>query len=274
MRHFIHTLSFGLLASSLSVASAQANDFLADGEQRQQAVSGFVGAGFGIVNEFEGSDDMQAIPFIAGRLQNEKRYIELIGLGARANILNDEHWQAGPALRFRFGRDNDVDNTRIAQLNEVDDAVEAGAFVRYDFSPEWAMRDSLGFEARLLQDVAGGHEGFDASISVNYNYALNRSWMLGWDVGTSYASSDYMESYFGVNNAESARSGIAAYNAEAGFKDVSLGVNALYAFTEEWGLFGRASYQRLIGDAGDSSLVKQEGNANQFLFGTGVTYRF
>ena len=33
-------------------------------------------------------------------------------------------------------------------------------------------------------------------------------------------------------------------------------------------------YQRLLGPAADSSLVKERGSPNQFLFGVSATYRF
>ncbi len=252
----------------------QANDFLADAEQKTQGVYGFVGAGVGFVNEFQGSEDYQAIPFLGGRIHQEKRYVELLGLGARANILNHSNWQFGPALRFRFGRDDDVDNARISQLNEVDDAIEAGFFTRYDMPTGYHSGDSLGFELQFLHDISDAHEGYVISTGLDYNAPITQKIRAGMDLGTSYTSGDTMESFYSVSNAESLRSGISPYSADSGFTDVTVGFNAQYALQERWGLFTRVSYQRLLGDAADSSIVESEGSPNQFLFGAGVSYRF
>lgn len=255
-------------------ALSHGNDFLADGEKVREGTYGFVGAGVGVTNEFEGSDDFQTIPFAAGRVHFEHRYIEMLGLGARANIVNHDNIQFGPAFRFRFGRDDDVENDTIARLDPLDDAFEAGAFARYDFSPGLKQGDSLGFETQFVQDISDAHEGYQISLGMNYNTPVTEKLFLGGDIGTSYASDDYMENFFSVSGAESVRTGLRQFDAGAGFKDVSVGFNAQYAFNRKWGIFGRASYQRLFGDAADSSIVEQEGNANQFLFGTGISYRF
>jgi outer membrane scaffolding protein for murein synthesis (MipA/OmpV family) len=112
-------ISFLMISNSF-VDISKANDFLADAESEKSGVRGFIGFGMGMVNEYEGSEDYQLIPFLGGRINQDNRYIELLGLGARANLLNDENWQIGPALRFRFGRDSDVDNNKVALLDELD----------------------------------------------------------------------------------------------------------------------------------------------------------
>lgn len=273
MRHLHFLLFLSVMIIGFSFA-AEANDFLADGEAERQGTYGFVGAGVGAVNEFEGSDNYQAIPFIGGRIHHESRYVELLGLGARANVINHSNWQVGPALRFRFGRDNDVDNARVAQLDEVNDAIEAGIFVRYDMPAHLMPGDSLGFELQLLHDISDTHEGYIVSTGMNYNAPITQKIRVGADIGTSFGSDDYMEKYYSISAAENVRTGFSVFDASSGFTDISLGVNGQYAFTPRWGLFSRVSYQRLLGDVADSSIVEEEGTPNQFLFGAGVSYRF
>jgi MipA family protein len=279
MNHNTHIVILGLLTSVSIATTAYANDFLADGKQdtpqeTSAALHGFFGVGAGMVNEYEGSKDFQTIPFIAGRVSQENRYIEMIGLGVRANILNDEHLQFGPVVNFRFGRDDDVDNVNIAALQEVDNAFEAGAFMRYDYSPQLMTQDSLGFEGRYLQDISSAHDGFEASIGVNYNAPITQRLRLGADIGTSFANDDYMQTYYSVIPQNVGTSNFSAYDADSGFKNASIGLNGQYTLTQRWGIFSRASYSRLLGDAADTPIVSDEGSANQFLFGTGVSYRF
>lgn len=270
----IYAASLLVTVASLSAKTTYANDFLADGKNQANGVHGFVGFGLGAVNEYEGADSYQVIPFIAGRVQKEHRYAELMGIGARANVLNHEHIQFGPALRFRFGRDNDVDNITIARLADVDDAFEAGMFIRYDQTIRFMPGDSAGLEARFLHDVSGAHDGYEISLGTNYNAPVSRKLRLGFDIGTSYASENYMQTYYSITPQNIGTSGLPLFNAQSGFKDVSLGFNAQYALNTRWGVFSRAQYTRLVGDASDSPIINGLGSNNQFLFGAGLSYRF
>ena len=41
-----------------------------------------------------------------------------------------------------------------------------------------------------------------------------------------------------------------------------------------WGLFGFARYERLVGDAAKSPIVRELGSSNQYSGGLGLTYTF
>jgi outer membrane protein len=82
-----------------------------------------------------------------------------------------------------------------------------------------------------------------------------------------------MRTYFGVTPAESARSGLNAYNPGSGIKGAGLEVSARYEFTQQWALVGLAYYERLIGGAAASPVVKV-GDENQFTAKLGLSYKF
>ena len=82
-----------------------------------------------------------------------------------------------------------------------------------------------------------------------------------------------MRTYFGVTPAESARSGLAAYNPAGGIKGAGLEVSGRYELTQQWALVGSAYYERLIGDAAASPVVKV-GNENQITAKLGLSYKF
>jgi outer membrane protein len=83
-----------------------------------------------------------------------------------------------------------------------------------------------------------------------------------------------MSSYFGIDAADAARSGLDQFNADEGFKDVSVGGALTYSFLERWSVAVLGSYTRLIGDAEDSPVVDDVGDANQFFGGALINYRF
>ena len=74
--------------------------------------------------------------------------------------------------------------------------------------------------------------------------------------------------------ADSARSGLNTYSADAGIKDAGLGVTLTYKFTDNWDVTGLANYTRLLGDAADSPVVDDEGDENQFFGGLTINYTF
>jgi len=91
--------------------------------------------------------------------------------------------------------------------------------------------------------------------------------------GASYADDDYMDAYFSVTQAQSTASlaSLAAYDAEAGIKDVFLGLSTDVPLARSWTLKLSGRYSRLVGDAADSPIVESE---DQFFGGLGLSYTF
>ncbi len=84
-----------------------------------------------------------------------------------------------------------------------------------------------------------------------------------------------MSSYFGIDAGDAARSGLDQFNADEGFKDVSLRRLADLCASSSTGARRRlASYTRLIGDAEDSPVVDDRGDENQLFAGLLINYRF
>ena len=80
-----------------------------------------------------------------------------------------------------------------------------------------------------------------------------------------------MESYFGVNPAQSSASGHARHHAEAGIKSMDFEVGVIYLFAENWALNAQVGYSRLSGDAAESPIVK---DASRFSGGLFLSYGF
>jgi len=123
-------------------------------------------------------------------------------------------------------------------------------------------------EAR--QDIGSGHEGALIDLSGGTTLPFGKP-LVFVTLGTTLASDDYMESFFGVDKKQSADSGYKKYKAKAGIKDVNISISAGYPITNRWRLGGKAEYKRLLGDAADSPIVDDK---NQFLAGFGLYYHF
>ena len=90
----------------------------------------------------------------------------------------------------------------------------------------------------------------------------------------TFANDNYMETYFGVTDAQSSSSGLRKFKAESGMKDVSAGANFIYPIDRHWSMITFLSFSRLLNDAANSPLVKDLGPKNQFWLGLGAAYRF
>ena len=121
-------------------------------------------------------------------------------------------------------------------------------------------------EAR--QDADSGHEGALVELSAGTSLPFEKP-LVFIALGTTWASDDYMESFFAVDAQQSADSGLKKYDAEAGIKDVSVSMTSGYKITNRWRIGGKLEYKRLVGDAADSPIVDDE---NQFLAGISLSY--
>jgi outer membrane protein len=247
-----------------SAAAEAADDDNSTSEQGASKWSIIIGGGGAYMPDYEGSDDyeFQPVPFASVVYDD---FVFLSGPSVGVYLLNYEGFKAGPIARYSFGRDED-DNHALEGLGEVDDSIEVGGFLKYEIGI-W----SAGLT--VTQDVAGGHEGLLAEATTGIAVPLTENIRSSLEASASWADSNYMETYFGISPAQSARSGYDVYEADRGFKDVGVTLGLDYMFTERIGIGGRAQYKRLLGDAADSPIVDNEGSADQFLSTLFLTYR-
>jgi MipA family protein len=141
----------------------------------------------------------------------------------------------------------------------------------YDFLAD--PRQDLVLEVEARQDVANDN-GFLATIRGAYRGRLTESLGGVAFVGSTCADDDYMNSYFSIDAANAAASGLDQFNADEGFKDVSFGGAVNYRFLERSSVAFLGTYARLLNDAKDSPIVDDVGDANQFFGGALINYQF
>ena len=232
-----------------------------------------VGLGVGAGPDYEGSEDYRPLPLWFGRAERDDNIgVAIRGTTLNANLVPDSIFRAGPVLNYRFGRD-DVENDQVDDLQDVDGTFEVGAFVGVELDVAGGPAVwGIGLEG--LQGTGGGHSGFLATAELFYRTPIGDRWSVGLTGGSTWASEDYMEAFFGIDADDSARSGLDTYDADAGFKDVGLTADVNFRIDENWGVGLIAGYSRLLGDAEDSPVVDDVGNANQFFGGLFGSYRF
>jgi outer membrane scaffolding protein for murein synthesis (MipA/OmpV family) len=167
---------------------------------------------------------------------------------------------------YRAERD-DVDNNKVDDLKDVSDAHELGIWGGIDWQGWFLLFD-------FLADTGNAHEGWTAKLAGGYNWAISEEFVFTMGASTTYADDDYMQTYFGVDAADSRRSGLDDYDADGGMKDVGLDLGVNWGFAPNWDLRGLFQIKQLVGDADDDSPVVDEGSETQLFTAVLVVFNF
>ena len=246
--------------------------------EQKDACKFTLGAGAIYMPAFVGSKDYQTMAFPNIKMEYKGRFFASLFEGVGYNIIYNERWHAGPIMKYNLGRTEGDDNPlRIAGkktntlrgLGDVHATLELGGFVEYNFKP-------FSYKLELRQGV-GGHKGLIVETGLNYigfTKRLGKPIMYSFGPHAIFADSNYNNAYFGINQTQSANSGLAKYNAGSGL--VSYGIEGFAVISVSKsisvGVFG--GYDRLGSVATDSPLIRERGNENQFMGGLRTTYEF
>lgn len=265
-----------LLATALAFAedhSSNAQNTTQDTAKAHQQEPQFVIAGPVLLPEYQGSDDYEVVPMAIAKFRLGSLPIELEGLTLRADLYQRARWRFGLTSELDTGRGDDVSNAEVARMQEIDFAANVGGFVAYSQPGLFLPNDNMEYRLSLLGDSSNTHGGYYGTAALNYAFPLMLPWRVELELESSYASSDYMNTYFGVDATDASRSGLARYNAGASLRDVTLNTNILLFTSPKWGGFVRLGVSQLLGDAKDSPIT-QQGSDLQYHAGIGVFYRF
>lgn len=233
----------------------------------------YFGLGIGSYPEYLGSDDaaIGVAPF--GRYSfGEQRYASLEVNYATINLLENRNWRAGPAGMYRFGRE-DVDDPIVDRLPDIEGTFELGGFISYEnVGSDPRERWSVG--ASFTHGVTGDNDGYTIAASARRWMPVGEFAALGFYAGTTYGSSDYMDTFFSVSPAGAADSGLSVFEAESGVRDVRLSVVYVQPLSRTWLVGGGLMFSRLLNDAADSPIVSERGDRDQLVFGLGVSRAF
>lgn len=249
-------LGAALAAIALPAAAQDAND---DGPRRTRVILGPQ-----LVPRYPGADGMQLRPYIdVSRTRGDRDYrFEAPDESTSIALYRSENFSIGPALNFEGKRRR----RDVGGLDEVGFSVELGAAAQLALAP--SFRATL--EARK---AVTGHKGFIGMVGADYVARDGNRWL--WSVGPRVTLGDakYARAYFGVSPRETLATGVATYRPDSMVMVGATG-SAHRQLNTRWGVFGYAKYDRIVGDAADSPVLRLFGDRNQWSAGGGVSYTF
>ena len=238
-----------------------------------------IGAGARYVAKYEGSDEMKtrALPLIDITWKDRVFLNPRDGLGVR--VYRAHNLTASVGAGYVFGRD-ESDGDALRGMGDIDETAAANLGLKYDLG-------LLEFRAGVSRHL-GGSEGtlVKAGVRATAPFALLSGRMKPQGMGdeglkgpvlklgasATWADGNYMESYFGVNPAQSSASGHPRHDPGAGFKSVDFEVGVIYLFADgHWAVIAQGGYSQLLGDAAESPIVRDEGRFSGGLF---LSWRF
>ena len=263
-------LWLGIVVTLSFPAQSQPSDIAPQWEVR-------AGGGLLLAPSFPGSKDYQLLLLPNVEIAYGDIIEASVQRGLRYNLPLRSNFTVGPIAKLDFGREQDGSRTfRIAGksstalrgMGDVAATIEFGGFVDFSRGPITASVE--------LRHGVNGHKGLIGEAKINYT---RRSSVEGigtiFSFGPSVTFSDtgYTQAFFGVTAEQSAGSDLRVFDAGGGINSYGVGSTAVFSFNQRFAATLLARFDRLVGDAAISPLVKERGAANQALVGLFLSYR-
>lgn len=224
-----------------------------------------VGAGAQIAPAYHGADDYSFFPYFNFGLRREGQPMpfeapdDSFGIGI---LGRDSAFNFGPVARLTSKREEDDVGIPVGDVGMT---VEVGGFVQAFLGENFRLRGEL-------RQGLGGHEGLVGSIAADFIARNGDDTIFSIGPRAHWADNDFHDAYFGVPFGIPAIPG-GGYDPAGGFYAIGGRAGLTQRLGRNWGLFGYAGYDRLIGDAADSPIVAL-GSRDQFSGGLGLFIEF
>ena len=189
-----------------------------------------IGAGAGMVPDYEGSDDYEFIPVVGirGRYNGFNfysrgtfLYVDFIRRGDSAL-----EFDLGPIVGARLNRTGKVEDDRVDELEERDTAFEVGGFAGVTYHGLTNPYDALSFHIDVTTDVSDAHGSTLITPTIDFGTPLSMTTYVGISASAEWAGDGYADYYYSIGPSDSLASGLPQFEAEGGFKHWRIGLFA------------------------------------------------
>jgi outer membrane scaffolding protein for murein synthesis (MipA/OmpV family) len=280
----LYRCTLAATAAVLAAAGAPAQEIIAIPPPPQPQLMNLIGLGVFSVPDFYGSSKNKAAAAPIARYSwDGTSYVQLLGPELSANLLPTPEWRAGPLIRFRPRRDDDVDDAIVKRMRPIPSATEMGVFAAYHMplDPNHPLH-KLVFSGDIVANPTGVYNGVTGNLRATYYYPFPQpvagQQLIGTiGVGMFFASESFNRKYFGVGGSDLnlyPELGGRPYNPGSGLTSVKIPFSLSTQVNRQWLLTFAGRYERLLNDAKDSPVVERHGDANQWQVGIAATYLF
>jgi outer membrane scaffolding protein for murein synthesis (MipA/OmpV family) len=179
-------------------------------------------------------------------------------------LVDEPKLSVGVSANYMLGRST-VYETRYKGMGDVGGTIGAYGFV------EWRpIKDAVTVYGNVLKSTRA-QSGTLATVGATVALPVTAQLSGFVDWYASWADSRYSQAYYGVNAAQAATSGYAAYEAKSGLLSSTPSVGASYAVNKQLDLIAYVGKTRLSGSAANSPMVQNRSQPVAALF---AVYKF
>lgn len=270
-------------AAMLVSTSVAAQEALAVSEPPPENYRNFIGLVLAGIPDYYGSSTLKAAAGPVARYSwSDTQYVQWLGATISANLVPLREVRAGPLVRFRQRRDDDVDDQVVKQMRPVATATEIGAFAAYHLPLDANPMHKLVFYADVVGNTNNVYDGATGNISATYWHPFEQA-VYGYKLigtlgfGMFFASDHFNNKYFGVNGSDVAlfpgRNGV-PFKPGGGLTSLKIPFSLTTTVEKQWLVTLVGRWERLLGDPADSPVVGGRGNMNQWSIGAAAAYLF
>jgi outer membrane scaffolding protein for murein synthesis (MipA/OmpV family) len=216
---------------------------------------------------YDGSSRYRMLAGPSIDIRYKDRFFLSTGEGIGMNVLTGPNWRVGIGAAYDLGRREADDLEHLHGMGNINPAPSLRLLGEYAVSKSFP----LVFRADVRRNF-GGDNGWIGDLGA-YMPMPGSSETFAWFAGPTMtiADSRYMNSWFGVNAGQSARSGYRQYNASAGIRSVGFGVSTSLTIRKHWIISADGAFQQLVGSAAHSAITQTRASG---VFDVSVNYQF
>jgi len=244
------------------------------GSDRPEGQWTFYGtAGVGYAPRYSGSDESSAVPIVGLGVRSPHGFFLGTdhGLGWETQALDSTfRFYVAPSASRKDHKKGFQGSDKLRGMGDIKSRAQIGMDAETALGPVvLSATVAHAFKKGDDRDVGSAYTMFNlgASTTVYEGSAGSVSLALSGTLGDG----NYMRTWYGVSDRQSAKSGYRRYNPKGGLESAALGATWTLPVSESWSWSVAAEARRLFGDAADSPIVKAR---NQYTIGTMVTYTY
>lgn len=189
---------------------------------------------------------------------------EDVARGLGLDMLRGDRLAVSLSLRYDSGR-SEGSSEAYAGLGNIRHTVRAR------LAASWALGGPWRLGASWNSDVLGRGNGGVGDVSAGWETRVGPRSIFSVASYLSLADARYMQAYYGITAAQSARSVYAPFDAKAGLRDMGVSASLRHDFAGDWVALANVGATRLLGSAADSPITR---NRNGWSVGGGLGWRF
>lgn len=175
------------------------------------------------------------------------------GEGLGVNVLKGAYYRVGIALTYDLGRLERADYTNLRGLGNIHEAAATKIFASYVLSKDFPMvvrvdaREIMGGVGGAVSDV-GAYLPLPGSSKDLFVFA---------GPSVTFATHHFLQSEFGVNEAQSLNSGHPQFDPHSGLEAAGIGISSTKLFGHHWLLNIDGAFSKLFGSAQSSPITER-----------------